>query len=351
MGDFNKVESWDRRQRSGESWREIAFSEGETFDTVRQRVRNWRKKNRPQIPDHPTPQYQNEVPEDLTLDEFVELARRTQKATESVDPIFVNETIKLDADAPVGIIFVSCAHLGSRYVNHAKFVDLLDRVLDIPRLYWFALGDETEGFTGFFDVASAHEQALADPKLQRKMLSLVLDKLAAKNKLLCGFASQHGSDWDRRKRGEDPIKKMYLERGIRYFDGQAYIKLQVGEQTYKLLAAHEFPGNSMYNKNHAQKRAALWKAPNADMVVMGDKHTYAIQKESVDTLEYLAGDRPSYMRWLVQVGAAKTGLDPYTIKTWSPAVWEWPIMIFRHDEHKIAQAEDLKMAEYMLTGW
>jgi hypothetical protein len=344
---------WHRHKNQGgtESWEDIARAEGKSYESVRNVVKRWRQRKDRPAPAHPAPQYEGKTPDDLTLDEYVELTRRTQEAVESVDPIFVNDTISIDADAPIGIIFVSCAHIGSRYVNHKAFQELLEKVLDIPRLYWFALGDDTEGMTAFFDVASAHEQALADPRLQRRMLALILDKLAAHKKLLCGFAGQHGADWERRKRGADPIKQMYLDRKVRYFDGQAYIKLDVGGQLYRLFAGHQLPGSSMYNRVHAQKRAALWKAPTADVVIQGDKHTYAVSQESIDTFEYLAGERESYLRWLVQVGAAKTGLDPYTIKTWSPAVWDWPILIFRNDRHSIAQAADLDLAKLMLNAW
>lgn len=332
-----------------QTWTQIAQSEGRTENAVRKQAYRWAQKHVPT--EHPVPHYTQKEPDDLTLDEFVELARRTQAAVDSVDPIFVTDTISLDADKPIGVIFCSCTHLGSRYVNHGAFVELLNKVLDIPRLYWMDLGDQIEGFTGFFDKRAAHEQALADPKLQRKMLAKVLDRLMERDKLLCGFAGQHGAIWEATHRAEDPVKRMYLERKTRYFDGQAFIKLDVGPERYRLFAAHEMPGNSVYNKNHPQKRAALWKAPTADMIVMGDKHTTSVQQESVDTFEYLAGERSSYQRWLVQVGTAKTGPDPYTIRSWSPGTWDWPIFIFRHDRHQIVQAADLDIAQMLLDDW
>ncbi len=345
------------RYMNGESWDDIAATEGKQRDAVRMAATRFAKQHdlpttrSKNDPPHTAPKFATKPPDPPTMEELIRLARDTQTAVNKVDPILTHETITLDTMAPVAIIFVSCSHLGSRYVQHEAFEKLLNDVLEIPRLYWWALGDETEGFTGFFDVASAHEQALADPKLQRRLLAHVLDKLAAAGKLLCGFASQHGSDWMRRKTGEDPIKQMYLAREIPYFDGQAFIKLRVGPEDYRIFSAHEMPGNSMYNKNHPQKRAALFKAPTADVIVMGDKHTYSVQQSAVDTWEYLAGERPSYLQWLVQVGAAKTGPDPYTIKSWSPAVWEWPILIFRPDRHQIAQAADLEMAKWMLAEW
>jgi hypothetical protein len=340
------------------SWGEIGAEIGYTRDAVRMAAKRWRQRNkdvkesRPSLDQiHPAPQFEQATPPRPTMEQLIKLARDTQTAVNGVDPILINQTISLDADGPVGIIFVSCAHLGSRYVQHEAFEKLLNQVLEVPRLYWMDLGDQIEGMQGFFDVASAQEQALSDPKLQRELLAHVLDKLAGAGKLLAGFSGQHGARWARRKTGEDPVKKLYLERSIPYFDGQAYLKLDVGHEHYKLFAAHELPGHSIYNRNHPHKRAALFKAPNADVIIQGDKHTYGVQQVALDTWEYLAGERPSYMQWYVQAGTAKTGADPYTIQTWSPGVWEWPILIFRSDRHQIAQAADLDMARWMLSGW
>lgn len=57
-------------------------------------------------------------------------------------------------------------------------------------------------------------------------------------------------------------------------------------------------------------------------------------------------------QWYVQVGTAKTGPDPYTIKSWSPGTWEWPILIFRPDSHQIVSTTDLKLAKVLIAeGW
>lgn len=347
-----KAKAYHERHIAGETWQQIADTEHLLPHSVRNTVRRWRKRNLGAIPAAPAgPQFGTKLPTPPDFEELIALARATQVAVDAVDPILVTETITVPGNVPIGIVFVSCMHLGSRYVQHKAFADFLEQVIAIPNLYWIDLGDQVEGMQGFFDVASAHEQALADPKLQRLLLAHVLDKLASAGRLLCGFAGQHGADWARRKSAEDPIKRLYLERNIRYFDGQVYLNLTVGDQRYKIFAAHQLPGRSMYNKVHAQRRAALFKAPNADIVVQGDAHQYAVQQVALDTFEYLAGERPSVYQWYIQSSTAKVGNDPYTIKTWSPAFWDWPTMIFRHDRHQVAQAADLRVAELMLSQW
>lgn len=335
-------------RNNGAKWDKIA----DLLDIPTPTLRRWAHENGvTKLREHVAPVFEGEVPTEPTIDELLELVRANQSALDKVDPILTHASIKIDSDAPIGIIFTSCAHLGSRYVNHAKFKDILERVLEIPNLYWVSLGDDVEGFINFFDADATHGQALANPKLQRQLLARVLDKLASADRLLMGFSSQHGGQWLERKVADDPIKAMYLERHVPYFEGQSYIRLTVGEQLYRLFGAHELPGNSMYNRNHPHKRAALFKAPTADLIFCGDKHCYAVQEVSLDTYEVLAGERESNKQFYVQVGTAKTGNDKYTIRGWSPGDWTWPILIFRPDRHQIQYTNDLDLAELILEGW
>ena len=329
---------------NGAKWGKIA----DLLEIPEPTLRRWAHENGvTKLREHVAPVFEGEVATEPTMEQLIQLARDTQNAINGVEPILTHKTIQIDSEDTIAIIFVSCMHLGSRYVQHEQFAEMLEQIIATPGLYFLDLGDQTEGFTGFFDVASAHEQALADPKLQRKLLAHVLDKLAAAGKLIGGFAGQHGSDWARRKTGEDPIQQMYLNRKIPFFHGQAYLTLDVGTQSYKIFAAHQLPGNSQYNKLHPQKRASLFRAPNADLVVQGDRHVGGVSWTTTDTWEL---DAPQ-IQWLVQAGTSKTGADPYTIKNWRTGAWRWPILLFRADRHEITQAMDLSQAQALLEGW
>ena len=361
MANMSLGEDFNRRHIAGKTWAEIATEVGRTPEAVRCMAKRYRKATGTVLFDSTThapdvvteniaPQFSDAGRTMPTLNEFVQLARMTQKVNDAVDPILTTQTITIDTDKPIAIVFASCWHLGSRYVNHEAFEKLLLGTLKVERLYWIDLGDQTEAFTGFFDVAAAHEQALADPKVQRAMLAEVLDIMIKEGKLLAGFAGQHGADWPNRKGGEDPVKRMYLERSIPYFDGQGAIRIEVGNQTYSMFGAHQLPGSSMWNPVHAQKRAGTFKAPNAEIIFQGDKHVGAVQHMTLPTWEVLTGDRKNADLWLVQSGTAKTGPDKYTIKNWSTGVWDWPILILRGDRHEIAEAKTLAIAKVLLQS-
>ncbi len=346
-------QAFSARHKSGggrETWDKIGKSAGLTADQVRMQVRHWRARmSRPAT--HPAPQFEDDAPAPPTLDELLALAARNKAAIDALDPVLTHQTIRLDADGPIGVIFVSCAHLGGRYTFYEEFRAIFEQVLATDRLYWLSLGDDVEGFLpGFPDASAVLDQALVNPKAQRQLLAHVLDRLAGKNKLLAGCASQHGGDWTRKKTGDDAIKDLYLARGVPYFDGKALLTLQVGREAYRIALAHQFPGHSIYNKNHAQRRAGLFDFPNADVAVSGDKHTYSVQEFADAAWEFDAGIRPSYIRWNVQVGTAKAGPDKYSIRGWSRGVLEWPILMFWPGRHFIACARDLGLARMMLEG-
>ena len=139
-----------------------------------------------------------------------------------------------------------------------------------------------------------------------------------------------------------PIKDMYLRFKIPFFDGQGYIKLYLGDQIYQLAVAHEFPGNSMWNVLHPQKRALWQRFPNADLIAQADKHQYAVMDTDVYGNEVNAGNRPSTQLLLIQIGTAKGGPDPYTIRSWERGIMEWPIVVFYPDKHlmKVTRSVD-----------
>lgn len=358
-GETNWTE-FDALRSAGKSHRECADEMGISYETLRKRLYRRRRREAERVPLSPAGESYEPFPrfttpnalEDVPLDELLALARANRRVLDRVDPVIAHATISIDTDRPLGIIFTSCAHLGSRYVRHEDFEHVLDDVLSLDGIKWVSLGDDVEGFTpGFPDGSAVVEQALANPRVQRRMLAAVLDKLAAKGKLLAGCASQHGGKWTEMKTGDNPIKDMYLSRGVPFFDGQALVKLAVGGESYLIALAHEFPGGSQWNRNHAQQRAGTFHFPSADVVVSGDKHVGSIQRTTVSPFEFDAGLRASYVRWNVQVGTAKTGLDKYAIKTWSRGLLEWPILIFWPNEHRIEVTHDISVARLLIERW
>lgn len=291
----------------------------------------------------PTPEEQR----DIDIEQLLEHARQSQIIMSRLDPVIDHIEIHYEHLAkPFGLLLAGCFQLGGRWTFHEFIRERMDGPLRHPRLGFGTFGDEWENFhaRGFAGARSAEEQALTRP-MQRALWDLWLDKYG--KKIEWALASQHGSIWDE-KNGYTPLKDMYMRRDIPYFDGQGYVKLHVGEQTYQLAVAHEFPGSSMYNVVHAQKRASWQRFPNADVIAQADKHQFGVLDTDVYGNEVNVGNRPSTQILLMQIGTAKGGPDPYTIRSWERGFMEWPIVVFWPDEHKMKWTRDINDALFWL---
>lgn len=272
------------------------------------------------------------------VEDLLELIRLKQHLDDQHDPVITHATIEVETDRPVPILLAGCFQIGGRWTFHRFIQEQLEEMFSLPHARLGTFGDEVENFVSgsFAGARSVYEQALTPP-LQRLLWSRWMDKYA--DRILWGTASQHGTQWNERT-GHNPIKDKYLEHDIPFFDGMGYVKLRVGRQTYNIAMAHEFPGSSMYNPTHAQKRALWQRYPNADIIAQADRHIYAASEEYVYSNEYLAGNRHSPYVWLVQIGTAKDGPDPYTIRGWERGVSEWPWLVLWPDEFKVKVTRD-----------
>ena len=83
---------------------------------------------------------------EFDLDEFLEWAPRQVALADKEDPIITHDTLNFHTDQPIAVIFPSCAHLGGRFTAYETFRSILQRVLNMDRVYWGSLGDDIEGF-------------------------------------------------------------------------------------------------------------------------------------------------------------------------------------------------------------
>lgn len=279
---------------------------------------------------------------------FFERAPQMVAQAQQRDPIVTHDDFTIETDAPIGIMFVSCMHLGGRYTAYQEFREIYMRALGVKNLYWASLGDDIEGFMSYFpDVRSVEEQLL-NPTNQLLCLEALLRPMADTGRLLFGCGSQHGGKWENKRTGRSSIKELYTGFKVPYFDGAGYVRLNIGEETYFVALAHEFPGQSVWNPNHAHHRAARFRFPSADIVVAGDKHTEAVQFFPAYIDEFLMGNRKSPMLLLLQAGTAKNGPDPYTITNFSRGHLGWPIVVLHPKRHEIEFTLSLDRAAEML---
>lgn len=290
-----------------------------------------------------------DIEEEFDPFEFFERAPKLIAMQQAHDPIITHDTFTINTDKPIGIIFVSCIHLGSRYTAYPEFRKIYEQALNIENLYWGSLGDDVEGFLSSFPDVKAIQDQLIDPRKQIACLEALLTPMAETGRLIFGAGSQHGGQWQNKKIGRSDVKQLYVSLGVPYFDGVGYIRLNVGEQTYYIAVAHELPGNSMWNPNQAQAKAARFRFPNASIIVNGDKHTFSYQYSDMFMDEYLIGNRLSPSVLLLQAGTAKTGPDIFAVEHGFPrGSLGWPIAILHPHEYRVEVTPYLDRAKEML---
>jgi hypothetical protein len=278
---------------------------------------------------------------DIELEDELERLDDMVAERQNQNPVFTTDRLKFDGTGPVAVMFVSCIHLGGRYTAYKQFRTILDQALSLPRVYWASLGDDIEGFLSQFPDAQSVSEQLYQLDNQFILIEKLLNRLNENNRLLFGMGSQHGGKWLSKRWGMNPIKRMFTDRGRPYYDGMAYLKFDVGDIDYNVAIAHTFSGGSAWNDLHSQTKALRFNFPNADVVVQGDKHKYAVSEVPAYDWEYEIGNRKSNRALLLQAGTAKTGPDPYTILNWSKGQLGWPTVVFYPDTHKIKWSWDL----------
>jgi hypothetical protein len=270
-----------------------------------------------------------------------------QGIVDRADPITTSETIEIETDLPVVVMFTSCWHLGGRYVFYKKFRELLRLTLETPRVYWGVHGDLGDFFLPTFRNAEPVLTQLVHPAFQRKLATYVLGKLAEKGRLLYGCAGNH-EDFIVKVIGEDLLKPEFTDRGVPYFVGKGVVRLRVGEEEYIVGVAHKWPGNSYFNPTHAEIRALMVDIPGADVIAGGHLHGFAHQEIGKSSLAHEAGVLHNHRFHAVAIGTASNGPDPYSIKGWSRGTFEWPMLAFYPDRHQIKRVYDWEDMEYFL---
>lgn len=348
--DNEELKLRDLVGKNGRQWRLISESMEHRTPSACQKF--WdRVKDKPppeEKNEHPQPEFPSLSNDEVSFDEWLDLVDTIQNVRNRAHPIITAADVKIDTGGkPICVVFVSCIHFGGLYTFHSAIREKILELLDIPRLYFVFLGDEVEHFPPGW--ANTVFNNLIPPQDQRAAIGKLIDMVCDKGKLLAACWSNHPA-FHERLTGEDAMEGIYKRNGIPYFHGKGILKLQLNDQLYVMNLAHDFPGSSIYNPNHAQGRQR--KEMNwADVVASGHKHKYAFQMYEVNQGAFDAGLTPVRQVFLIAVGSAKTMPDPYTIRRWESGHWSfdtWPALAFSGRGHCIHQIHDLEAMQWYL---
>lgn len=233
--------------------------------------------------------------------------------------------IEIPTEDPTLLVFIGDVHAGSEDVDYERFGREIAYVRDRPNTYALALGDLTDAF--FFN--PAQHEAVANIVEQQYYMKSALSEL--KGKLLVAWGGDH-DQWSE-KMGATMYDRFESTTGAHFMDGVGYVSLTVGEQDYKIAAAHKHKGFSIYNSAHAAQRLKRDSAEGADILVTAHNHQKAINEQ---TVKPFGGD--AYTAYYFALGTYKS-TDRYARKLGYPPLTEAEMgasgVILSPDERKI----------------
>ena len=296
------VEVWERQRQEavdavkqqGGNKAAAARELGISRSTLRRRLetvaRHKAKKPKvegPELPDFPD----DDIPTEQLLDTMEHRFEKRQAAAKARQWF----KIKMPDSKPVGLAWVGDPHVDDNGCNirllrhHAKLL------AETEGAYGINLGDLQNNWTG-------------------RLMRLYADQdtsLKTASKLAKWYMLESGIDWLVWILGNHDLwtglpdvaeavrNKVYMQ------DWQAQFCLAFpGGEECRIWAAHNFPGNSMWNTLHSAQRAAHTKA-QAHIYACGHTHNYAIHQEESASKEF------TY--WLIRARGYKY-LDDYAEK-------------------------------------
>jgi len=190
------------------------------------------------------------------------------KSFETVSP----NQIEISLPRTSVVSFIGDQHMGHINTDHDLILAEIEAIKNSPDTYVLFLGDSVDGI--FWGGESGGQQ-VASLTEQHKMRRSMFREL--KGRVLAGFGGEHGSKWAA-KSGPDPMDDFTELTDAPYIQGVGEITLNVGGQTYKIIAAHKLKGSSIYNNNHPQFRADREMA-GADIIVSAHTHRKAVTQQ------------------------------------------------------------------------
>lgn len=190
-------------------------------------------------------------------------------------------------------------HIGGLYTDYARIEAEIQKIVETQNSYLILVGDVVDNF--FFN--PAQQEDVVNVTNQWQYANALMEYVASQGKLLCAWCGNH--DLWASKTGENPYADFSARTGAYLMHGVGYVKLNVGEQTYKLCGNHMFKGNSVYSNAHPQRRALNESARGSDVVFSGHWHQKAIVQQAFTEF---GGD--NYLATMVALGTYKAS-DEY----------------------------------------
>lgn len=177
--------------------------------------------------------------------------------------------IKIKSNKPVGVAFVGDPHIDNNGCNWPLLRRDIKILKDTPGLYAVNIGDLTDNWIGRLIRLYADQEM---SKKQAWKLAKYFMRDAGIN-WLCHILGNHDA-W-----GDGPyLIKANAAPQVPVEDWQSRFQISFPNGSrVRVHAAHDFPGNSIWNEMHGPKKASML-LEEADIYACGHKHQWAINE-------------------------------------------------------------------------
>lgn len=219
------------------------------------------------------------MPTNVTFDEFHQEACRRAEFREKVEGEKRHVEISIDTDKPIALAFLSDLHIGNAGVDYELLRQTGQIIREHPLAYCITGGDITDSL--FFD----YGEEILNMQEQYVYMNKLLKWMGSEN-ILAGIMGNHDA-WSRKQGVTNYIQfTENIQRPL--LRGVSFVDLKIGKIPYRLLMAHRFKGESMYNPTHQENRANR-ELQGADIIMAA--HTHKPGESIIYQPEYGGGAR------------------------------------------------------------
>lgn len=217
---------------------------------------------------------ENRVP---TFDEWTEELCRRRDLRESFEGLPEEIGLEIETNEPIIIGCIGDVHAGGKELDYELLRRDVRFIAAHKNAYAILGGDLIDGF--FFN--PAQDQQIASWNEQRLFSKAIIDEL--QGKILFMIEGDH--DMWMTKMGPGIYEEFRDTYGIDIVRGSTRVNLHLPGVDYKIVAAHQLPGHSMYNDVHPEMRESKFGTQGADVYLGFHTHKKAFHKQMVDTFE------------------------------------------------------------------
>ena len=240
-------------------------------------------------------------------------------------------TCTLDVSHPVGIAFLSDAHIGEIGSDLLQLKQDIEEIADHEALYVYLGGDMAHNFIlSAMSHFGTMDDSAVPPRAQQVLLDWLVGKLHGST---IAMSTGNHDWWSRRQTDIDSMQALAKRHNIVYTGHGGMVRLKVGSQTYRIYRRHKYRYNSSFNLCHVVKQMWRMGGVDFDVGVVEHGHQPAIETFTEHGQPRLAIRTGTY---LTESGfAAEVGAQ------WTHGV---PVVVFHADEFRMVPFSGLAEA-------